>query len=154
MAYSTIEDLTELHGEAVLTELTFTKKLGPRPTTIDEPVAQRAINSGDGIIDSYIGQRVSLPIPVVPSFINTLSIDLATYYLHKKNGNTGGKDNANYKLYEDAIKHLERFAKGETSLGLAIFDDATADDDNEVSHHADISSEVRQFTRKTMGQLT
>ena len=152
MAYSTIADLTELHGETVLTELTFTKKPGQRPTAIDEPVAQRAISSGDGIIDSYLGQRVSLPIPVVPSFINTLSIDLATYYLHKKNGNTGGKDNANYKLYEDALKHLERFAEGKTSLGLSIPEDDPTDD--QPSHHADISSEPRQFNRTTMGRLT
>ncbi|MDN5619237.1 MAG: DUF1320 domain-containing protein [Psychrobacter sp.] len=149
MSYAAVTDLELRLGKQTVIELTNPKQ---RSDSINVPVAEAAIADGTGIIDSYIGQRVSLPLAIVPALVKTLAIDLAVYYLKVKLGNTGKSDNATTKLYDDAIKHLERFAKGDTSLGLSIPDDDPTDD--APSHHADISSEDRQFTRTTMGRLT
>ncbi len=149
MSYATVTDLELRLGKQTVIELTNPKT---RADSINVPVAEAAIADAVGIIDSYIGQRVSLPLAIVPALVKTLAIDLAVYYLKVKLGNTGKSDNATTKLYDDAIKHLERFAKGDTSLGLSIPEDDPTD--NQTSHHAEISSEDRQFTRTTMGRLT
>lgn len=151
MSYAAVTDLELRLGTQTVIELTNPKR---RADSINTPVADAAIADATGIIDSYIGQRVSLPLDIVPALVKTLAIDLAVYYLKVKLGNTGNTDNATTKLYDDAIKHLERFAKGDTSLGLAIPDDTADDDANQTSNHADISSEDRQFTRNKMGRLT
>lgn len=151
MNYATVKDLELRLGEQTVIELTNPKR---RADSINTPVADAAIADATGIIDSYIGQRVSLPLDNAPALVKTLAIDLSVYYLKVKLGNTGNTDNATSKLYNDAIKHLERFANGETSLGLLIPKDDDADSANESHDHADISSEPRQFTRRKMSQLT
>ena len=149
MSYATVTDLELRLGKQTVIELTNPKT---RADSINVPVAEAAIADAVGIIDSYIGQRVSLPLAIVPALVKTLTIDLAVYYLKVKLGNTGNSDNGTNKLYDDADKHLQRFANGETSLGLSIPEDDPTD--NQTSHHAEISSEERQFTRTTMGNLT
>lgn len=151
MSYATVTDLILRLGEQTVIELTNPKR---RTDSINTPVADAAIADATGIIDSYIGQRVSLPLDIVPTLVKTLAIDLAVYYLKVKLGNTGKSDNATSKLYDDAIKHLERFAKGETSLGLHIPQDTPDDAHQAGSDHAEIVSEERLFTRKKMGHLT
>ena len=149
MSYATVTDLELRLGKQTVIELTNPKT---RADSINVSVAEAAIADAVGIIDSYIGQRVSLPLAIVPALVKTLTIDLAVYYLKVKLGNTGKSDNGTNKLYDDADKHLQRFANGETSLGLSIPEDDPTD--NQTSHHAEISSEERQFTRTTMGNLT
>lgn len=149
MSYATVTDLELRLGKQTVIELTNPKT---RADSINVPVAEAAIADAVGIIDSYIGQRVRLPLAIVPALVKTLTIDLAVYYLKVKLGNTGKSDNGTNKLYDDADKHLQRFANGETSLGLSIPEDDPTD--NQTSHHAEISSEDRQFTRTTMGNLT
>lgn len=151
MSYASTADLSLRLGERTVIQLT--NPHDSRADSVNEQVAQASIADATGIIDSYIGQRVSLPLASVPTLVKTLAIDLAVYYLKVKVGNTNQSDNATSKLYDDAIKHLERFAKGDTSLGLVI-EDTTTTDDNEQSDHADISSADRQFTRSSMGSLT
>lgn len=151
MSYAAVTDLILRLGDKAVIELTNPKQ---RADSINTPVAEAAIADATGIIDSYIGQRVSLPLDNVPALVKTLAIDLAVYYLKVKLGNTGSTDNATSKLYDDAIKHLERFAKGETSLGLHIIEDTPDDTDKAGSNHAEIVSEERRFTRKKMGNLT
>lgn len=150
MSYASVTDLELRLGKQTVIELTNPKQ---RSNSINVAVAEAAIADGTGIIDSYIGQRVTLPLDTVPALVKTLAIDLAVYYLKVKLGNTGKSDNATTKLYDDAMKHLERFADGDTSLGLAITEDDEGDS-NHASDHADISSEPRQFTRNQMGKLT
>ncbi|MDP8089542.1 MULTISPECIES: gp436 family protein [Pasteurellaceae] len=117
MAYATITDLINRLGNKAVVELTNPNM---RADAINDLVADAALADGQALVDSYIGQRVTLPIETVPHFVKTLSLDLAIYYLQTKVGNSNSKESAAQKLYDDAIKHLERFAKGETSLGLNI----------------------------------
>ncbi len=153
MMYADVNDLTMRLGKQAMIQLTNPNS---RADSIDESLALASIHDAMGIIDSYIGQRADLPLKTVPALVKTLTIDLAVYYLKVKVGNTNSKDSAVSKLYDDAIKHLERFAKGETSLGLMIVDDNADNDtqETETNNHADISSEQRAFTRSSLGKLT
>lgn len=149
MGYATVTDLITRLGDKAVIELTNPHQ---RATAVDEGVANAAIADGQALVDSYIGQRVSLPLDDVPHFVKTLTVDLAIYYLKTKVGNTATKESTTAKLYDDAIKHLGRFATGETSLGLAIDDTTTTDDDN--GNTAEITSQPRQNTRVSLGRLT
>ncbi len=153
MMYADVSDLTMRLGKQTMIQLTNPNS---RADSIDESLALASIHDGMGIIDSYIGQRVHLPLESVPALVKTLTIDLAVYYLKVKVGNTNTQDSAVSKLYDDAIKHLERFAKGETSLGLHIVNDNADSEqaETETNNHADISSEKRAFTRSSFSQLT
>ena len=86
MSYATVTDLELRLGKQTVIELTNPKT---RADSINVPVAEAAIADAVGIIDSYIGQRVSLPLAIVPALVKTLTIDLAVYYLKVKLGNTG-----------------------------------------------------------------
>lgn len=148
MTYANVTDLITRLGDKAVIELTNPNQ---RATTVNDSVATAAINDGQAIVDSYIGQRVSLPLATVPHLVKTLTVDLAVYYLKTKIGNSNHKDAAVSKLYDDAIKHLERFAKGETSLGLAV--PATPTEPTQ-SNTAEITSQPRQNTRGKLGRLT
>lgn len=149
MTYALVSDLITRLGDKAVIELTNPHQ---RATVVDEDVANAAIADGQALVDSYIGQRVSLPLDDVPHFVKTLTVDLAIYYLKTKIGNTAAKESTTAKLYDDAIKHLNRFAAGETSLGLAIDDTTATDDDN--GNTAEITSQPRQNTRVSLGRLT
>ncbi len=153
MMYADVNDLTMRLGEQTMIQLTNPNS---RADSIDNSLALASIHDAMGIIDSYIGQRVNLPLENVPALVKTLTIDLAIYYLKVKVGNTNTKDSAVSKLYDDAIKHLERFADGKTSLGLHVIDDNADSEqaETETNNHADISSEKRAFTRSSLGKLT
>ncbi len=153
MMYADVNDLTMRLGKQTMIQLTNPNS---RADSIDNERALASIKEGMGIVDSYIGQRADLPLKTVPALIKTLTIDLAVYYLKVKVGNTNSKDSAVSKLYDDAIKHLERFADGKTSLGLHIADDNADSEqvETETNNHADISSEQRAFTRTSLGKLT
>lgn len=149
MAYATVTDLITRLGDKAVIELTNPHQ---RASAVDADVATAAIADGQALVDSYIGQRVTLPLDDVPHLMKTLTLDLAIYYLKSKVGNTATKDSATAKLYDDAIRHLERFASGDTSLGLAL--PATPDPDDTGGDVAEITSQERQNTRVTLGRLT
>lgn len=152
MSYATVTDLILRLGERAIIELTNPNQ---RADSINMPVAEASITDATGIIDSYVGQRANLPLATVPGLVKTLTIDLAVYYLKIKLGNTGNEDKATDKLYNDAIKHLERFAKGDTSLGIHADELVNTDESGtQQNDHAEIISEDRLFTRTQMGNLT
>lgn len=146
MSYAAVSDLIMRMSEREIVQLTNPNIAGA--SAVNEAVANAAIADGTGLIDSYLGQRVDLPLTSVPQLVSTLTVDLAIYYLHTKIGNSNTTDSPVQKLYDDAIKHLERFARGETSLGLHI------PPGEEPINNVEIDSEDRQFTRTKMGGLT
>ncbi|MBS9781110.1 MAG: DUF1320 domain-containing protein [Gammaproteobacteria bacterium] len=155
MAYAIVNDLITRLGNKAVIELTNPNQ---RATDIDETVAMAAINDGAAIVDSYIGQRTTLPLAAVPPLVKTLTVDLAIYYLKTKVGNSNSKESSVAKLYDDAIRHLERFAAGKTSLGVPLSVlDGNADNDDEKEKQTDsaeITSNPRQNTRHSLGKLT
>ncbi len=151
--YAQIEDLENRLGLKTLIELTNANK---RAESVNEKVATAFLMDGKALVDSYIGQRVNLPLDIVPHFVKTLTLDIAIYYLHNKVGVSNNKESTVQKLYDDAIKHLERFAKGETSLGLTIIDKKNESDNtaHSSSNTAEIISESRRCSRTTFANLT
>lgn len=153
MEYALIVDLINRLGNKAVVELT---NPNVRATEVNAEVAKSALSDGQGLVDSYIGQRVSLPLAIVPPFIKTLTLDLAIYYLQSKLI-SHNKESSSVKLYDEAIKHLERFAKGETSLGLSI-DNVDKNDlgktDKPSQNKAEITSSPRRNTRTILGKLT
>ena len=142
--YNTIQDLVNRLGEKAVIELSNPFTYGE---SVNEQVVNAALADGQALVDSYLGQRVSLPLTNVPPFVKTLSLDIAVYYLNRNVGKAD-KESVVVKLYDDAIAHLKSFAKGETSLGLVI---ASNDDNND---HAEITSSPRRCTRQILGNLT
>ncbi len=149
MAYAAVSDLITRLGDKAVIELTNPNR---RADTVDGGVAEAAIADGQAIVDSYIGQRATLPLDNVSHFVKTLTVDLAIYYLKTKIGNSNSKESSVAKLYDDAIKHLERFAAGDTSLGLSL--PPTTPPTPETSNSAEITSQPRQNTRDKLGRLT
>ncbi|MBS9777628.1 MAG: DUF1320 domain-containing protein [Gammaproteobacteria bacterium] len=153
--YATSKDIIARVGKNKVIMLTARQERGA--TNIDEGVVIAAIEDGQGLVDSYLSKRVALPLAKVPRFVKTLTVDLAIYYLYNSPGNSADKDSFSVKLYDEAIKHLERFAKGETSLGLNIPKEP-AENQGAVPrtspNSAEITSEVRRCSRRTFSKLT
>lgn len=145
--YATVTDLSTRLSQREIIQLTNPNTVGA--IAVNDVVANAAIADGQGLVDSYLGQRVTLPLATVPQVVKTLTLDIAIYYLHTKVGNTNIAESMTAKLYDDAIKQLTRFAKGETTLGLYIPDDV-----DEQFGGVEMDSEERLFTRQKMGGLT
>lgn len=142
--YNTIQDLINRLGEKSVIELSNPFAYSE---SVNEQVINAALTDGQGLVDSYLGQRVTLPLASVPPFVKTLALDIAVYYLNRNVGKAD-KECVVIKLYDDAIAHLKSFAKGETSLGLVV------DEGKENHDHAEITSSPRRCTRQILGNLT
>lgn len=111
MAYATQADLVTRFGERRLIELT--DRSNPVPETIDAGVVAAALADAAGLIDSYVGQVLPLPLPSAPAALTAIACDLAWYRLR---GEGAAEDSPERKAFEDAIAWLKRVAAGEVSL--------------------------------------
>lgn len=81
MAYCTLADL--LGRIPLIRMIELTDQTSPNPTgTVQSDVVDLAIKDSDAEIDSYLGQRYTLPLANVPKVINKVSVDLAVYALY------------------------------------------------------------------------
>ncbi|HOX50493.1 MAG TPA: DUF1320 domain-containing protein [Fibrobacteria bacterium] len=81
MAYCTLADL--LGRIPLIRMIELTDQTSPNPTgAIQSDVVDLAIKDSDAEIDSYLGQRYTLPMADVPKVVNKVSIDLAVYALY------------------------------------------------------------------------
>ena len=104
VAYCTKEDLQGRFGSDETSQLEY---LSPGRV-------ERAIADAAGIIDSYIGVRVSLPLVTIPDRLQQLACDITRYLLYSEgSAHTEARDR-----YEDAISFLKRYADGKATLGL------------------------------------
>lgn len=134
--YASLDDLKKKLNEDELIRLTDDNGLD----IIDEATVNAAIEAAGVEIDSYLGERYSLPLSPVPGLIPHLAKDIAVYNLYARNHE--GPTEHWQKRYDNAIKLLERIATGDVSLGSG--DPDTGGDD------AQISVQDRIFTRETM----
>lgn len=112
-AYATLSDLIERAGEDEIREVADRDGDG----VADPDVIDKAVSTAASEIDGYIGTRYQLPLPAVPSLINTWAVSIARYHLHLN----GAPDHVvrDWKAAMDALKDV---ATGKINLP---FDDAS-----------------------------
>lgn len=134
--YATLDDLKKKLSEDELIRLTDDAGL----ETIDEDIVNAAIEAAGVEVDSYIGERTSLPLGTVPGIIPHLVKDIAVYNLYARNHE--GPTEHWQQRYGNAIELLVKIAAGEVSLG--------SDDPDSAGDDAQISVPDRVFTRDSM----
>lgn len=114
MPYSTQMDVQiAVGGSAKLIELSDLESLG----AIDSDVVAKAILDADALIDSYIGQRMKLPLATTPAVISGLSASMAARNLRR--GRYNGLVPDQDKLDDEADrKWLDGVSKGTITLGI------------------------------------
>lgn len=111
MPYAVAQELIDRFGEREMLQLTNPED--PRNGAIDAFVIDTAIADADARIDSYIGQRYSLPLASVPASIKDACMHLARYNLYGNQKPEWVKERAN-----DTIAWLKDIATGKAGLGL------------------------------------
>jgi phage gp36-like protein len=134
--YTTLAELKKKVTQDELLRLTDDLETG----AIDEAVVDSAIVSAGAEIDSYLGERYTLPLSPVPSFVSHLANDISIFNLYARS-HEGPTDHWQ-KRYENAGRLLERIVSGEINLGI---DDPSKDDDA-----ARIVGPARLFSRDSM----
>jgi phage gp36-like protein len=79
MAYATVQDMIGRFGETEMLRLSSVD--GELPETVNAAPVEQAIADADGIIDSYLRKRYSVPLWPVPRAITNASCVLARYEL-------------------------------------------------------------------------
>ncbi|WP_199777596.1 DUF1320 domain-containing protein, partial [Bosea sp. FBZP-16] len=79
MAYATLQDMIGRFGETEMLRLSSVD--GELPETVNAAPVEQAIADADGIIDSYLRKRYSVPLAPVPRAIINASCVLARYEL-------------------------------------------------------------------------
>lgn len=109
-AYCTVQDLIDRYGETEILELTDRDQSG----SVDQTVAERAIDDASAEVDGYIGSRYDLPLDSPPAVLTRIAADIARYRLYDNLATEEVR-----KRYEDALRFLKSVGKGEISLGAS-----------------------------------
>lgn len=109
MSYASQADLVASFGSLEITQVTDRNRTG----TIDADAVAQALADADELINSYLGERYTLPLPEVPRMVVSVACDIARHRLHKE-----GLHEEVRKRYEDALRWLKDVAAGRSGLGL------------------------------------
>lgn len=109
--YATRADIDELYGTELLARLTDDRRAGEA----DQTKVDRGLEAADNIVNSYISERYTLPLPVVPGALRECAVDIAVYKIALS---TTKRTPEMRTRYEDAIALLERIGCGKAGLGL------------------------------------
>lgn len=113
MSYITTAQLIERYGSQILVDLTDRAEV---PTgAIVQSVIDRALADADARIDAYLAGRYTLPMAEVPAVLVGLAGAITIYLLHVHQ--PGEKIRADY---DDALRELDRLAKGHSRLVGAV----------------------------------
>lgn len=137
MTYATQQDLIDLYGERELIDWSDRDGAG----VIDAAVVQRALESADALIDSYIARRYELPLTETPRLLVELAAKIARYEL--------AKDGAHERVVQgnaDARKTLFALSSGAAELPLASGESAPGAEPGDVR----VEGPERIFSRETL----
>lgn len=113
MPYSTIDNLLELMPEKNLIDISNDEG-GAETVNLDNVVA--AIAKADSVIDGYVGAQKKVPLDPVPGLVQTLSCNLAIFFLYRRLGMVPDIWQDQYKA-DTAV--LVKISTGQISLGVA-----------------------------------
>ncbi|MCY1376863.1 hypothetical protein D9M69_643870 [compost metagenome] len=111
MVYATLVDLTEQFGSNAVLLVADRNEDGE----IDAEVVASALTNASAEIDTYVGVKHRLPLPLVPQVLVLRCCEIALYRL---SADAGSLTEEKRKRYDDAVAHLRRIASGDASLGL------------------------------------
>jgi phage gp36-like protein len=141
MAYATQQDIIDRYGADAL----YVAADRDNNDAVDTAAVDRALDDASDEINTYVGKKYQLPLNPVPTVLLRICVDIALYRLSFGLAFTEEKR----KRYEDAVRFLEGISTGKASLG---FDDGSAA--TPTAGDAELISNPRQFSRRTMGPLT
>ena len=134
--YASLDDLTKQVSEDLLIQLTDDNGIG----SINTDVTDMALEAADVEIDGYLGGRYALPLATVPGIVTKQAVDITIYNLYSRR--PGGPADHIQKRYDNAVRFLDRVARGDISLGM---DDPEPTGDNS----AEMVSGASIFSRET-----
>lgn len=115
MSYITKQALLDELGEELLTQLTN----DDGSEGVNDAVVDGAIAYGEGVFDSYVRTRYSVPVPSTPLVVS-LNKDLAVYHLFKRRGTFAGEGVMKVRrdAFDDAVKQLKAIGAGQAALDV------------------------------------
>lgn len=135
MTYATTQDIADRYGQGVLDAIDRDGN-----GQADMGALDKALADASALIDSYLSQRYTLPLPAVPEALKRACVDVALYQVVRE-GTQAADD---YRLrYEDAIAWLRDLAAGKAALDLPAPQQATG---NQIR----VVSADRRFTRESL----
>lgn len=150
MAYCTLDDITKALEEATVIQLTDDETLKPAGIEPGNPdhgaiIARigEAIARADAEIDGYCAVKYAVPLVPVPAVVNSLSVELAVYYLYSRRTVPEKIE----KRYDKAVARLKDVARGLLSLGVTPEPAPSAAADSAEANKA-VSDRV--FTRRSL----
>lgn len=109
--YATQQQMITRFGEREVLDLTDRLRAG----VIDTQVLESALAEADAEIDPYLAPRHTLPLAIIPRVLSGFACDIARYRLC----GAGVTETEEVRLrYKDAVRFLEKVARGELGLGL------------------------------------
>jgi phage gp36-like protein len=145
MAYASEADIIDLHGTELLDLLADKTGDGVR----DAAAIARALDDAGSLIDGYLSQRYTLPLPQVPALLKTICIDIALYRLAS---NPALLSDDARRRYDDALRFLRDIGAGKAALGLPAVNDGAASE-ADGAQIVLIESGARVFSRDTLRSL-
>lgn len=116
MNYCTLEDVKGHIPDARLVEIT--DDTHPNSSgTIQSDIVEKAIVESSNLIDAYIGKRFKLPLPSVPSVLNSICVDLTIYNLYERVTEMNVTEGMQLR-YKNALSLLKGIADGTISIGI------------------------------------
>lgn len=113
MSYASLEDLIARAGEAEIRQIADRDRDG----TPDPDVIAAALADADNTVNGYVGAKYDLPLPSVPALVQTWSVSIARYILHRN----GAPEHVRQD-YTDAISALKDVAGGRIALPVGAGD--------------------------------
>ena len=107
----------------------------------DSAVIQKALDDASDEIDTYIAAKYQLPLATTPKVLTRIAIDIAVYRMAPE---ADKLTEERRRRYTDAVKFLDKVAKGTVSLGLAS---------PGAPSRAYARTRPRRFSRETMSGL-
>ena len=120
MTYITLQDLLDELGENLLVQLADDGE-----GEVDETRVNKVINKAQGVFDSYVRTRYSIPVPAT-AMVKGLNADLAIFELYKLASELPeGRYEVKKQAKDDAIKLLTAISQGKAALDVPAVEETT-----------------------------
>lgn len=143
MPYATRQDILDREGADAL----YAAADRDRDDAVDTAAVDAKLLDASATIDTYLSLRYPLPLATVPPVLTRLCIDITLY------GLSLSADALTKELrqrYEDAISLLNKMARGDVGLGVAVVPDAPVDGDVKGGEIL-LAGPARVFSRALLG---
>ncbi|EGU0147648.1 DUF1320 domain-containing protein [Vibrio parahaemolyticus] len=112
--------------------------------TLNDTWINQALDQADEEIDSFLGRRYVLPLPMVPGILNKIAIIIAFYWLADRDQQATNLLEERYKMQLETLREI---SNGKRELGLPTIE---APQESSVGKVELVQDNERQFTRKSL----